>query len=75
MADNFNVAFFGEKFVIYELTSSSKENCTTFITGKAELLQLKRTQFPSLGIFVSKKSWKSKKLRPLLFISVLKVVY
>ena len=34
---------------------------------KAELLQLNRTQFPSLGIFVSnQESWKSKKLRPLL---------
>ena len=33
---------------------------------KAELLQLNRTQFPSLGIFASKKSWKWKKLKPLL---------
>ena len=33
---------------------------------KAELLQLNRTQFPSLGIFVSKKVGNQKKLRPLL---------
>ena len=34
---------------------------------KAELPQegfFFRTQFPSLGIFINKKSWKSKKLRP-----------
>ena len=31
---------------------------------KAELLQLNHTQFPSLRIFVGKKSWKSKKLGP-----------
>ena len=40
------------------------------LNTKAELLQLICTQFPSLGIFVSKK------LRPLfLYVSVLKVVY
>ena len=33
---------------------------------KAELLQLNQTQFPSLGIFVSKKVGNQKKLRPLL---------
>ena len=33
---------------------------------KAELLQLNRTQFPSLGIFVSKKVGNRKKPRPLL---------
>ena len=37
--------------------------------SKAELLLLNCTQFPSLGIFVSKKSRKSKKLRPLVLIS------
>ena len=43
---------------------------------KAELLQLNRTQFSCLIIFVSKKVGNQKKLRPLLFIiSVLKVVY
>ena len=29
--------------------------------AKAELLQLNRAKFPSLGIFVSKQGWKSKK--------------
>ena len=33
MADDFNLAFFGGKFVKYELTSSSKENCANFISG------------------------------------------
>ena len=42
---------------------------------KAELLQLNRTQFSSLGIFISKKVGNRKKLRPLFIISVLKVVY
>ena len=35
------------------------------LVPKAELLQLNRTQFPSLGIFVSKKVG-NQKLRPLL---------
>ena len=34
--------------------------------SKAEFLQLNRTQFPSLGFFVSKKIGKLKKVRPLL---------
>ena len=40
--------------------------CSFVDYAKAELLQLNRTQFPSLEILVSKKSWKWKKLRPLL---------
>ena len=32
--------------------------------GKAELLHLNRTQFPSLGIFINKKVGNRKKLRP-----------
>ena len=42
---------------------------------KAELLQLNRTQFPSLGIFVSKKVGNPKKIRPILSYQFLKVVY
>jgi hypothetical protein len=40
----------------------------------AELLQLNRTQFPSLGIFVSKKVG-NQKTKTTFIISVLKVVY
>ena len=41
---------------------------------KAELLQLNRTQFPSLGIFVSKKVG-NRKIKTTFNISVLKVVF
>ena len=33
-----------------------------------------RTQFPSLGIFINKKSWISKKLRPPFKTDIIKVV-
>ena len=33
MANNLKVAFFWENFVKYELTSSSKDNCSTFWSG------------------------------------------
>ena len=46
-----------------------------FFNHKAELLQLNRTQFPSLGIFVSKKVGNRKKTKTTFIISVLKVVY
>ena len=42
--------------------------------AKAELLQLNCTQFPSLGIFVSKKVG-NQKTKTTFIISVLKVVY
>ena len=45
-----------------------------FDITKAELLQLNRTQFPSLGIFVSKKVGNQKN-KTTFIISVLKVVY
>ena len=54
-----------------------RENVFSFQLGgfsKAELLQLNRTQFPSLGIFVSKKL-EIKKTKTTFIISVLKVVY
>ena len=35
--------------------SSKKSSKLEFVFAKAELLQLNRTQFPSLRIFVSKK--------------------
>ena len=35
----------------------------TMLPPTAELLQLNCTQFPSQGIFVGKKSWKTKELR------------
>ena len=41
---------------------------------KADLLQLNQTQFPSLGIFVSKKVG-NQKTKSTFIISVLKVVY
>ena len=41
---------------------------------KAELLQLNRTQFPSLGILLVKKL-EMEKIKPTFIISVLKVVY
>ena len=41
---------------------------------KAQLLQLNRTQFPSLGIFVS-KMLEIKKTKTTFIMSVLKVVY
>ena len=44
------------------------------VWDKAELLQLNRTQFPSLGIFVSKK-YEIEKTKTTFIISVLKVVY
>jgi predicted MFS family arabinose efflux permease len=44
----------------------------TFINIKAELLQLNRTQFSSMGIFISKKVGNRKTT---FIISVLKVVY
>jgi hypothetical protein len=40
---------------------------------KAELLQLNQTQFPSLGIFVSKKVGNQKKTKTTFIISVLKM--
>ena len=49
-------------------------NCFPF-QYKAELLQLNRIQFPSLGIFVSKKVGNQKKTKTTFIISVLKVVY
>ena len=44
------------------------------LPDKAELLQLNQTQFPSLGIFVSKKVG-NQKTKTTFIISVLKVVY
>ena len=51
-----------------------KYHTNNFHTLKAELLQLNRTQFPSLGIFVSKKVG-NQKTKTTFIISVLKVVY
>jgi hypothetical protein len=38
-----------------QAVNSSKKRTNKFVFTKAELLQLNHTQFPSLGIFVSKK--------------------
>ena len=51
-----------EKFVFIS------EQSVQFFSYKAESPKegiLFHTQFPSLGIFINRKSWKSKKLRPL----------
>ena len=47
--------------------------CLQFNTTKAELLQLNRTQFPSMGIFISKKL-EIEKTKTTFIISVLKDV-
>ena len=49
-------------------------SCLNFQISKAELLQLNRTQFPSLGIFVRKKL-EIEKTKTTFIISVLKVLY
>jgi hypothetical protein len=62
------------------MTKKSYKSCKekmvlrALLGPKAELLQLNRTQFPSLGIFVSKKV-ENQKTKTTFIISVLKVVY
>ena len=57
-----------------EIYPKSLQRRDAYSSSKAELLQLNRTQFPSLGIFISKNVG-NQKTKSTFIISVLKVVY